>query len=66
MSLIEDMQQQRGDRLLFLSGGPKTHLAKHSMLANSFSHRLVIIQPSIQSQTPHSPLKGECIIDNIS
>ncbi len=66
MSLIEKMQQQRGDRLLFLSGGPKTHLAKHSMLANSFSHRLVIIQPPIQSQKPHSPLKGECIIDNIS
>jgi anthranilate synthase/aminodeoxychorismate synthase-like glutamine amidotransferase len=66
MSLIDEMQQQSGDRLLFLSGGPKSHLAKHSMLANSFSHRLLIIQPSLQSQKPHSPLRGECIIDNIS
>ncbi len=66
MSLIETMHHQSGDRLLFLSGGPKSHLAKHSMLANSFSHRLVITQPVIKPQTPHSPLRGECIIDNIS
>lgn len=66
MSLIDELQQQSGDRLLFLSGGPKTHLAKHSMLANSFLHRLVILQPPIKSQKIHSPLKGECIIDNIS
>ena len=65
MSLITEMEQQRGDRLLFLSGGPKTHLAKHSMLANSFSHRLIIIQPAIKPQKTHSPLNGECIIDDI-
>ena len=66
MNLIETMQQQSGDRLLFLSGGPKSHLAKHSMLAQSFSHRLVITQPPIKPQTAHSPLKGECIIDKVS
>lgn len=65
MNLIETMQKQSGDRLLFLSGGPKSHLAKHSMLAQSFSHRLVITQPPIKPQTAHSPLKGECIIDKV-
>ena len=53
---------QGEDRILLLSGGPKSHLATRSMFAKGMKKRLVITQPNIDSQKTHSPLSGETII----
>ena len=53
---------QGEDRILLLSGGPKSHLATRSMFAKGMKKRLVITQPNIDSQKNHSPLSGETII----
>ncbi len=53
------IQSQGEDRILFLSGGPKSHLAKRSMLAVGMKKRIVITQPKIEPVEKHSPLKGE-------
>ena len=53
---------QGEDRILLLSGGPKSHLATRSIFAKGMKKRLVITQPPITAQRKHSPLKGETII----
>ena len=61
--MIDNLLEAQGeDRILFLSGGPKSHLAKRSMFAKGMTKRLVITQPSISAQINHSPLKGETIL----
>jgi len=63
MEMIDNLLEAQGeDRILFLSGGPKSHLAKRSMFAKGMTKRLVITQPSISAQINHSPLKGETIL----
>ena len=50
------------DRVLLVSGGPPSHLAKHSLIAAPSAKRVVIRQPSrstLASAEPHEPLKGE-------
>ena len=50
------------DRVLLVSGGPPSHLAKHSLIAAPPTERVVIRQPSrstLASAEPHEPLKGE-------
>ena len=56
------IDSQGEDRILLLSGGPKSHLATRSMFAKGMKKRLVITQPKIDSQKNHSPLNGETII----
>ena len=53
---------QGEDRILLLSGGPKSHLATRSMFAKGMKKRLVITQPNVDSQKTPSPLNGETII----
>ena len=53
---------QGEDRILLLSGGPNSHLTKRSMFAKGMTKRLVITQPEIEPQSPHSPLHGETIV----
>ena len=64
MNLIEKMMQSSGDCVFLLSGGPNSHLARSSMLATAFSHRLVIRQPNIEPSINHSPLNGETQINH--
>ena len=64
MNLIGKMMQSSGDCVFLLSGGPKSHLARSSMLATAFSHRLVIRQPNIKPSINHSPLNGETRINH--
>ena len=50
------------DRVLLVSGGPPSHLAKHSLIAAPPTKRVVIRQPSrstLASAEPHEPLNGE-------
>ena len=56
------LSAQGEDRILLLSGGPKSHLAKRSMFAKGMKKRLVITQPKIEPQVPHSPLNGGTIV----
>ncbi|MGY8745484.1 MAG: hypothetical protein ACKVG2_02915, partial [Candidatus Poseidoniales archaeon] len=56
------LSSQGEDRILLLSGGPDSHLAKRSMFAKGMTKRLVITQPPITPQRKHSPLGGETII----
>ena len=51
------------DRILLLSGGPKSHLAKKNLFAKGMKKRVVITQPGINPQKTHSPLLGETILD---
>lgn len=51
------------DRILLLSGGPKSHLAKKNLFAKGMKKRVVITQPGIKPQKTHSPLLGETILD---
>ena len=61
--MIDGLIASQGeDRILLLSGGPKSHLATRSMFAKGMKKRLVITQPNIDSQITHSPLSGETII----
>ena len=61
--MIDDLLNSQGeDRILLLSGGPKSHLAQRSMFAKGMKKRLVITQPSMESQVNHSPLNGETIL----
>jgi len=58
--MISDLLNSKGeDRILLLSGGPKSHLARSSMFAKGMTTRVVITQPAIKAQSKHSPLKGE-------
>lgn len=50
------------DRILLVSGGPASHLAKHSLIAAPPTKRVVIRQPSrndLAAAEPHDPLVGE-------
>ena len=61
--MIDNLLNSQGeDRILLLSGGPKSHLAQRSMFSKGMKKRLVIIQPSIKPQLNHSPLNGETIL----
>ena len=61
--MIDSLLNSQGeDRILLLSGGPKSHLAKRSMFAKGMKKRLVITQPPIAAQMNHSPLNGETIL----
>tara|TARA_B100000941_G_scaffold69896_1_gene47305 strand:+ start:3562 stop:5514 length:1953 start_codon:yes stop_codon:yes gene_type:complete len=61
--MIDKLLESIGeDRILLLSGGPKSHLAKRSLFAKDMSKRLVITQPKINPQVNHSPLEGNTII----
>ena len=61
--MIDQLLSSQGeDRILLLSGGPGSHLAKRSMFAKGMKKRLVITQPPITAQKKHSPLAGETII----
>ena len=56
------LDAQGEDRILLLSGGPDSHLTKRSMFAKGMKKRLVITQPKISAQVPHSPLRGKTIV----
>lgn len=61
--MIDRLISSRGeDRILLLSGGPKSHQATRSMFAKGMKKRLVITQPMVDAQRKHSPLNGETII----
>lgn len=61
--MIDSLLAAKGqDRILFLSGGPKSHLARKNFFATGMTTRLVITQPNISPQSNHSPLNGETII----
>ncbi len=61
--MIDKLLSSQGeDRILLLSGGPDSHLAKRSMFAKGMQKRLVITQPPVTPQKSHSPLAGETII----
>jgi anthranilate synthase len=50
------------DRVMLLSGGPATHLARWSLLAAPARKRVVVRQPSrdlLPAAPPHSPLNGD-------
>jgi anthranilate synthase/aminodeoxychorismate synthase-like glutamine amidotransferase len=61
--MIDKLLASQGeDRILLLSGGPESHLAKRNMFAKDMKMRLVITQPKIDPQENHSPLNGETIV----
>ena len=61
--MMDSLHDAKGqDRILLLSGGPKSHLATESMMAVGMKSRLVITQPQVPSQITHSPLNGETIL----
>ena len=63
--MIDELISSIGeDRILLLSGGPKSHLARKSMFAKGMTKRLVITQPNIPAQPKHSPLNGETQISD--
>ena len=63
--MIDNLLNSQGeDRILLLSGGPKSHLAKRSMFAKGMKRRLIITQPSTSPQVEHSPLNGETILQS--
>ncbi|GIR00494.1 MAG: hypothetical protein CM15mP9_1970 [Methanobacteriota archaeon] len=56
--MIDRLIQSEGeDRILLLSGGPKSHLATKSFMAIGMKKRVVITQPKIEAAEKHSPLK---------
>ena len=62
--MIDRLLDAKGeDRILLLSGGPKSHLAKRSLFAKGMTKRLVITQPSISAQKKHSPMNGNTILE---
>ena len=62
--MIDKLLDSKGeDRILLLSGGPESHLARRSMFAKGMSKRIIITQPDIDSQVKHSPLEGETIVE---
>ena len=63
--MIDRLINSKGeDRILLLSGGPKSHLARKSMLAIGMKKRIVITQPNIKPAEKHSPLNGETRLTN--
>lgn len=60
--LSELLSHEGEDRILLLSGGPKSHLARESMFAVGMKTRVVFTQPQIIPQKTHSPLNGEVIL----
>ena len=60
--LTELLLHEGEDRILLLSGGPKSHLARESMFAVGMKTRVVFTQPQITPQKTHSPLNGEVIL----
>ena len=62
--MIQRLIETEGkDRILLLSGGPKSHLARKSMFAIGMKKRVVIIQPNIEPAKKYSPLNGETKIN---
>ncbi|MBA4694345.1 MAG: chorismate-binding protein [Candidatus Poseidoniales archaeon] len=62
--MIDKLLDSKGeDRILLLSGGPESHLARRSMFAKGMTKRIIITQPDIDSQVKHSPLEGETIVE---
>lgn len=62
--MIDRLLNAKGeDRILLLSGGPKSHLAKRSLFAKGMTKRLVITQPSVSAQKKHSPMNGNTILE---
>ena len=62
--MIDRLLDAKGeDRILLLSGGPKSHLAKRSLFAKGMTKRLVITQPSVSAQKKHSPMNGNTILE---
>ena len=47
------------DELLLLSGGPASHLSKHSILCGPSRRRFIVRQPTIEPAPPHRPSQGE-------
>ena len=50
------------DRILLVSGGPPSHLARHSLIAAPPTKRVIVRQPScdeLPAAQPHDPLQGE-------
>ena len=63
--MIDSLLAAKGeDRILLLSGGPNSHLARKSMFAKGMKKRIVITQPLLSPQEFHSPLSGETILEN--
>ena len=68
--LIGDTAFRHGspDRIMLISGGPESHLAKWSMLAAPSKIRAVVRQPSrkaMPAASPHSPISGDlALIEN--
>ena len=61
--MIDSLLAAKGeDRILLLSGGPNSHLARKSMFAKGMKKRIVITQPLLSPQEFHSPLDGETIL----
>ena len=61
--LLTELLSHKGeDRILLLSGGPKSHHARESMFAVGMKTRVVFTQPQVKSQKAHSPLNGKVII----
>ena len=62
--MIDRLLDAKGeDRILLLSGGPKSHLAKRSLFAKGMTKRLVITQPLVSAQKKHSPMNGNTILE---
>ena len=62
--MIDKLLAAKGeDRILLLSGGPISHLARKTMFAKGMTKRLVITQPKTSPQIHHSPLNGETIVE---
>ena len=61
--MIEKLYSSSGDKILLLSGGPKSHLAKKNLFASGMKFRAIIRQPKIEAQVQNSPLNGETIIE---
>ena len=52
------------DELVLLSGGPASHLSRHSLLCGPSRRRLVVRQPKIEAAPSHRPSKGEIHLAN--
>jgi anthranilate synthase len=52
------------DKMVMLSGGPPSHLARHSILCGPSTTRLVVRQPPVEPATAHRPSKGEIQLTN--
>ena len=59
---VDALRYGSPDRVMLVSGGPASHLARTSMIAGPPKKRAVIRQPSrtvLPAATPHSPLSGD-------